>query len=84
MEFFDSLAQVPDRDFVRYMNDNRRHWIRKHSQIQSIISRFCGHHCVMYCLLRAKGFDLNRIIAMYTPDFGANECGCYISRIRVS
>ena len=51
------LGRAPTRTFERYMNELCREWIYNCKQLQSIVSRFCGHYCACYCILRSKGID---------------------------
>ena len=72
-ELFDSLATEPLKTFRNFMNRNCTRWLKNDLQLQSVISRFCGHYCVMYCLLRAKGFDIQRITSFYSRDTMLND-----------
>jgi len=45
-EFFDSFGRRPMPTFERYMNRLCRAWVYNDRQLQSIISRFCGHYCI--------------------------------------
>lgn len=72
-ELFDPLAQPIHGDFSDYVNKYCKRWITNIRQIQSVVSRFCGHHCVVYCCLRAKGVDINALSKLYTNDYGYND-----------
>jgi hypothetical protein len=72
-ELFDPLALPIDTNFKNFMDKYCRHWITNKHQIQSVVSRFCGHHCIVYCMFRYKHFDLNAICAMYMKDYGYND-----------
>ena len=72
-ELFDSLASRPIRKpFKAFMNSQcRKRWITNEAQLQSAVSRFCAHYCVLYCILRSRGFDVERI----TRSFKRNDTG---------
>jgi len=72
-ELFDSLATVSLKTFNAFMNRNCKRWIRSDVQLQSVISRFCGHYVTMYCILRSRGFDLPRITSFFTRDTALND-----------
>jgi len=42
---FDSFGRGPDRFFERYMNEHCGEWVFNNTQVQSAVSRFCGHYC---------------------------------------
>src|SRR6266536_3009053 len=54
-EYFDSLGQPPPKIFETYLNKLCTFWTFSDRQLQSIISRFCGHNCIFYCLKRCRG-----------------------------
>src|SRR5215831_15763892 len=47
-ELFDSLANEPLDAHRDFMNRNCTNWIASHVQLQSVVSRFCGHYVIMY------------------------------------
>ena len=69
-EYFDSLGREPARVFERYMNEHCREWTFNRKQLQSITSRFCGHYCACFCILRSSGFHMLRY---FTDDTGLND-----------
>jgi len=72
-EYFDSLGQPPSPVFEHYMNAHCREWIYNERQLQSVISRFCGHYCVYFCLFRSRDVDMRRIVRVFTNDTGFND-----------
>ena len=40
---------------------------------KSIISRFCGHYCACFCVLRSRGIDMCRFLRYFTQDTGLND-----------
>jgi len=72
-EYFDSLGRAPTRSFKRYINGHCRKWIYNCKRLQSIVSRFCGHYCACYCILRSKGVDMYRFLRYFTRSIRAND-----------
>jgi len=72
-EYFDSLGRAPTRTFERYMNKHCREWIDNCKQLQSIVSRFCGHYCASFCILKSNGIDMCRFLRHFTRDTGLND-----------
>ena len=72
-EYFDWLGCAPTRTFERYMNKRCREWIYNSKQLQSIVSRFCGHFCACFCILRSRGVDLRRFLCYFTRDTGLKD-----------
>jgi hypothetical protein len=71
-EHFDSLGQPPNKTVEGYMKRYCRRWIISERQLQTLISRYCGHYCVFYCCYRSIGYDLNTITSWFTHDTGLN------------
>ena len=40
---------------------------------QSVISRFCEHYCIYYCMLRSRGIDMPKIVSSFTADTALND-----------
>ena len=72
-EYFDSFGLRPTRSFERYMYDNCISWTFNRNQIQSIISRFCGHYCVWYCIMKSRDVTLNELLSAMSNDTGLND-----------
>jgi len=72
-EFFDSFGHRPIAAFERYMNRHCSYWTYNRKQIQSVVSRFCGHYCIYYCILRSKGIDMTKVVHSFTNDTGLND-----------
>ena len=72
-EYFDSFGRKPSDSFEDYMNDNCTDWTYNTRQLQSITSSYCGFYCCFYCMFRCKGYDLFRIVNMFTRDTGLND-----------
>ena len=72
-EYFDSFGRPPDEHFNNFMNAHCSNWIYNKRQLQSVVSKYCGYYCVVYCLLRSAGKDLNGFIKIFSRDTGYND-----------
>ena len=74
-EFFDSFGRPPPYQSIRnYMDRNCTDgWTYSNKQLQSAISRSCGHYCVLYCILRSKNYNLHRFLALFSTDTCLND-----------
>lgn len=72
-EYFDSFGLPPNSTFEHYMNVHCRKWTWNTRQLQNLTSSVCGYYCCFYCLLRCRGFDLNRIVRLFTRDTVFND-----------
>jgi len=64
------LWQTPSVTFRRYLDKHCVYWSYNDVQLQSVVSRFCGHYCVRYCILRSRGIDMR---SSFTRDTGFND-----------
>ena len=73
-EYFDSLGRPPIESLERYMNAVCScRWCYNDRQLQSILSAFCGHYCVYFCMLRSRGVSMNNIVASFSNDTAFND-----------
>ena len=72
-EYFDSFGRKPNKHFERYLNNNCASWTFNKKRLQSRISSFCGYYCCLFVILRCKGFDMTKIVGMFTNDTGYND-----------
>ena len=73
-EYFDSFGEPPTANFERYMDEHcLSSWTFNSRQLQSVISRFCGHYCICYCVLRSRGMDMPKIVNRFTTDTALND-----------
>jgi len=56
--------------FRRYLDKHCVYWSYNDVQLQSVVSRFRGHYCVRYCILRSRGIDMR---SSFTRDTGFND-----------
>lgn len=72
-EYFDSFGRKPPAVLERYMNEHCIDWVYNARQLQSVVSSYCGFYCCFYCMFRCRGFDLTRIVNLFTRDTGFND-----------
>ena len=72
-EYFDSFGRRPPATFETFLNDNCLVWTFNTRQLQSIVSNMCGYYCIYFCLLRSRGFDMQKIVNTFTTDTGFND-----------
>ena len=64
------LAPVLNEKYLRYrdraINEYCREWIFNKRQLQSAVSRFCGHYCVCFCILRSRDISLPSFFDLLT------------------
>jgi hypothetical protein len=72
-EYFDSFGRAPDRLFKLYLDKYCSVWKRNERQIQSVLTRFCGHYCIFFCLYKYMDYDLKTIINCFSNDTGLND-----------
>ena len=72
-DFFDWFGRRLSHYFERYMNRNCLSWNFNDVQLQSIVSKFCGHHCIYFCILRNRGVDMRKIVRSFSIDTGLND-----------
>ena len=72
-EYFDSFGQPPTANFECYLNRHCSSWTFNERQLQSVISRFCGHYCIYYCMLSSRGIDMPKIVSSFTTDTALND-----------
>lgn len=72
-EYFDSMAEVPDRIFEKYLNKYCSNYVRSELRLQSFITRFCGHYCIFYSFLKYLGYSFEDILNCFTDDNTLND-----------
>ena len=72
-EFFDSFGRQPKRVFERYMDEHCIAWTFNKKQLQSLVSRFCGHYCIWFCVMKFRKVSLNALVNGMSNDTGLND-----------
>lgn len=72
-EYFDSYGLPPLATFENFLNRFSNSWIYNDCKIQSVISHFCGHYCIMYGVLRCLNYTMYDIVSIFTDDTALND-----------
>ena len=72
-EYFDSFGREPEPVFERFINRCCTSFVYNREQLQSALSRFCGHYCVFYCLFKRLNYSMNSIVNCFTKDTALND-----------
>ena len=80
-EYFDSLGQPTPQIFKRYLSKYCISWKPIGRQLfrlysissRSIISFYCGHYVIYYCLYRSLGYSMERLISVFAHDTALND-----------
>jgi len=75
-EYFDSLGRAPPDSIQKYLDrwcGGANNWIFIDCQVQSVISRLCGHYCIYYCTLRSNAISLREIVTSLSKDTAFND-----------
>ena len=59
--------------FKNFLDVNCTAWIWNEKQLQSVISKFCGHYCIFYCLYRCRGVDVRKVAKTFIKDTSLND-----------
>lgn len=66
-EFFDSFGLHPSRyNFNDYILKNSNSFKYNNNQIQHASSSYCGHYCVYFIMLKARGVSLETIQKIFS------------------
>ena len=55
------------------MNRHYSSWNFNDKQLQSVVSKFCGHYCIYFCILRSRGVDMCKIVRSFSGDTALND-----------
>jgi len=75
-EYFDLIGRALLNTIRNYLDrwcGRADKWIFNDRQVQSVISRLCGHYCVYYCALRSNAISLREIVASLSKDTAFND-----------
>ena len=72
-EYFDSIDRFPTELFKTFLDVNCVEWIWNEKQLQSVISKLCGHYCILYCLCRCRAVDVRKVAKIFTKDTSLND-----------
>ncbi len=73
-EYFDSFGREPDVRLKTYLNEHCKRWTFNRRQLQSVISKYCGHYCIAYIVLRSrKNGSMNSFLGFFSKDTAFND-----------
>ncbi len=72
-EFFDSFGQEPAPAFRRYLEHYCNSFTVNSKPIQSVLSAFCGHYAVFYCLMKTLNYSMSDIDNAFSSDTALND-----------
>jgi hypothetical protein len=65
-EFFDSFGQSPDKyDILKSFVSHCKKIVFNGDRYQSYLAKTCGHHCIFFAILRARGISTKKIKSLY-------------------
>lgn len=69
VEYFDSYGNGPlFIDLAEKLNALSPHIKYNNFRLQGYTTTVCGHYCLLFCLLRARGFPFDTVINTFKPD----------------
>lgn len=72
-EYFDSFGETLPPTFCDFLKLHCTNFVSNDRQLQSVLTRFCGHYCVFYCLYKMLGYSLNSIVNCFSDDTMLND-----------
>ena len=72
-EYFDSFGGTPLPIFNDFLELHCSEYVFSNEQLQSVLSRFCGHYCVFYCLYKKLDYSLDSIVSCFSNDTTLND-----------
>ena len=73
-EFFDSYGNHPSYyQLESYLDKTSSKWTYNRKQIQSVISDFCGHYCVLFILHKCRNMSLDTFISKFSDSTIEND-----------
>jgi hypothetical protein len=72
-EYFDSFAQYVPRTFQLYLDKYCNTVTVNNKILQSVMSAYCGHFCIFYCLMKTLSYSMSDIVDAFTSDTALND-----------
>ena len=72
-EYFDSLGNIPLKEFEDFLILNGPHYLRNMKQVQAINSNLCGLFCLFFAYFRTRGVEMQDILNMFKKDYAFND-----------
>jgi len=69
------MGNAPPNVVQNYLNRwcGVNKWTFNVHRLQSIVSRFCRHFCIYFCVLRNNGITIREIVASLSEDTAFND-----------
>ncbi len=61
-EFFDSYGNKPNKMFLQFMKSRCRKVKHNVKQVQNILAKTCGNHCIYYLFRKSRGYSMKEIV----------------------
>ena len=73
-EFFDSFGFHPDfYNLTNYLKLTSKSFIYNKKTLQGIFSKYCGHYCILFLLIRSRNFSLNYFLKFFETNTEKND-----------
>lgn len=73
-EYFDSFGLPPlTPDILKHLEDNAFHWHYNPTILQHYSSNTCGKYCILFLLLRSRGYSFCSIVNFFTKQLRSND-----------
>ena len=72
-EYFDSFGRRHSVEFESYMKIDIVDIGLLTINSYSVVSQFCGHYCICYCLYLSSGIDMRKIVCSFTSDTALDD-----------
>jgi len=76
--YFDTFGQAPPKTLKDCMNAYRESWTYISRKIQCVVSSFCEHCCIYFCMLISEGLTVNEILSSFSSDTGFNSPSAHL------
>ena len=73
-DFFDPLGFSPKYYKIDdYLKDTSRKYFYNTQQMQGIFSKFCGHYCILFILVKSRNYNLIFFLSLFTNNTNFND-----------
>lgn len=72
--YFDSFGLAPlHQDFIRFMDHHCDNWNYSSNTLQQLTSSTCGYYCILFVLMRCKGFSFRQFLKIFSNKATQND-----------
>ena len=73
-EYFDSLADEPQREFETFLSKNSHSgYLVNTRRVQSYESNTCGYFCLYFAYFRSRDIPMDMIVQSFSSDYAYND-----------